>query len=132
MAKRAKRRGRPPGSKNKSTLAKIGGSVAKMDVGQLRDYIGQLEETLAAKVQQQREYLQGQLDGLQIYMSNKAARAVRTVMMVPKTGTRRKAEPKYQSKKNKSLKWSGRGMLPVWMREEMKGTKLTKEDFAIK
>ena len=23
-------------------------------------------------------------------------------------------------------------MLPIWMREEMKGTKLTKEDFAIK
>jgi DNA-binding protein H-NS len=132
MAKKAKRRGRPPGSKNKSTLAKIGGSVAKMDVGQLRDYIGQLEDTLAAKVQQQRDYLQGQLDGLQIYMSNKAARAVRTVMRVPKTGKRRKAEPKYQSKKNKSLKWSGRGMLPVWMREEMKGTKLTKDDFAIK
>ena len=132
MAKKAKRRGRPPGSKNKSTLAKIGGSVAKMDVGELRNYIGKLEQTLAAKVQQQREYLQGQLDGLQIYMSNKAARAVRTVMMVPKTGKRKKAEPKYQSKKNRSLKWSGRGMLPVWMREEMKGTKLTKDDFAIK
>ena len=32
----------------------------------------------------------------------------------------------------KRLKWSGRGMLPIWMREEMRGTKLTKEDFAIK
>jgi DNA-binding protein H-NS len=132
MAKKAKRRGRPPGSKNKSTLAKIGGSVTKMDVGELRNYIGQLEQTLAAKVQQQREYLQGQLDGLQIYMSNTAARAVRTVMRVPKTGKRKKPAPKYQSKKDKSLKWTGRGMLPVWMREEMKGTKLTKESFAIK
>ena len=43
-----------------------------------------------------------------------------------------KAKPKYQSKKNRSLKWSGRGMTPIWMREEMKGTKLTKEDFLIK
>jgi len=45
---------------------------------------------------------------------------------------RAKAKPKYQSKKNRSLKWSGRGMTPVWMREEMKGTKLKKADFLIK
>ena len=64
--------------------------------------------------------------------SNKAAAAVRTVMRVPRTGKRRKPMPKYQSKKDKKLKWTGRGLLPVWMREEMKGTKLTKEDFAIK
>jgi DNA-binding protein H-NS len=135
MAKKAKRRGRPPGSKNKGTLAKVGKlakSVSKMDVGQLRDYIAGLESTLAAKVQQQRELLEGQLAGLQIYASNKAGAAVRAVMRVPNTRKRAKAKPKYQSKKHKGLKWSGRGMLPTWMREEMKGTKLTKEDFAIK
>jgi DNA-binding protein H-NS len=136
MAKKAKRRGRPPGSKNKSTLAKVGklaASVSKMDVGQLRDYIAGLESTLAAKVQQQRDFLEGQLAGLQIYASNKAGAAVRAVMRVPNIRTTRaKAKPKYQSKKHKRLKWSGRGMLPIWMREEMKGTKLTKEDFAIK
>jgi DNA-binding protein H-NS len=135
MAKKAKRRGRPPGPKNKGTLAKVGKlatSVSKMEVGQLRDYIAGLESTLAAKVQQQREFLEGQLAGLQIYASNKAGAAVRAVMRVPNTRTRAKAKPKYQSKKHKQLKWSGRGMLPIWMREEMKGTKLTKEDFAIK
>lgn len=133
MAKKAKRRGRPPGSKNKKkSIGKLTKNFAKMEVGQLRSYIGNLEELLAAKIQQQREFLQGQLDGLQIYASNKAAAAVRTVMRVPRTGKRRKPEPKYRSKKNKSLKWTGRGMLPTWMREEMKGTKLTKEDFLIK
>ena len=66
-----------------------------------------------------------------MYANNKAGAAVRAVMQVPRTGKRAKAKPKYQSKKNKSLKWSGRGMLPVWMREEMKGTKLTKDDFLI-
>ena len=130
MAK--KRRGRPPGSKNKSTIAKLGKSVTTMDVGQLREYISQLEATLAAKVQQQRDYLQGQLDGLQIYANNKAGAAVRAVMRLPKAGKRRKPEPKYQSKKNKSLRWTGRGMLPIWMRDEMRGTKLTKDDFLIK
>jgi len=133
MAKKAKRRGRPPGSKNKKkSVAGLARNFAKMEVGQLRDYISELEQTLAAKIQQQREYLEGQLAGLQIYASNKAAAAVRTVMRVPRTKKRRKPAPKYQSKKNKSLKWTGRGMLPVWMREEMKGTKLTKQDFAIK
>jgi len=135
MSKKAKRRGRPPGSKNKSTLAKVSklaGSVSKMEVGQLRDYIAGLESTLAAKIQQQRDYFEGQLAGLRIYADNKAGAAVRAVMRVPNTRTRAKVKPKYRSKKHKRLKWSGRGMLPIWMREEMKGTKLTKEDFAIK
>ena len=135
MSKKAKRRGRPPGSKNKSTLAKVSklaGSVSKMEVGQLRDYIAGLESTLAAKIQQQRDYLEGQLAGLRIYADNKAGAAVRVVVRVPNTRTRAKVKQKYQSKKHKRLKWSGRGMLPIWMREEMKGTKLTKEDFAIK
>jgi DNA-binding protein H-NS len=137
MAKKAKRRGRPPGSKNKKSgngksLKGLTKTFAKMEVSQLRDYIDNLEGVLAAKIKQQREILEGHLAGLQIYASNKAAKAVRTVMMVPNTRKRAKAKPKYQSKKNKSLKWSGRGMLPVWMREEMKGTKLTKQDFAIK
>jgi DNA-binding protein H-NS len=129
MAK--KRRGRPPGSKNKSTVAKLGKSVAAMNVGQLRDYISQLEATLAAKVQREREYLEDQLAGLKIY-ANKDGAAARAVMRLPKAGKRRKPEPKYQSKKNRSLKWTGRGMLPIWMREEMRGTKLTKQDFLIK
>jgi DNA-binding protein H-NS len=128
MAKK-KRRGRPPGSKNKSSLTR---SVANMDVGQLRSYISDLQDTLAAKVQQQREYFESQLAGLRIYADNKAGAAVRTVMRVPKTRKRAPAKPKYQSKKHKRLKWSGRGLMPVWMREEMKGTKLTKDDFLIK
>ena len=137
MAKKAKRRGRPPGSKNKNKLGHAGvkgltKSFARMEVGQLRAYINNLEDLLTKKVTQQRQILEGQLAGLQIYASNKAAAAVRTVMRVPRTGKRRKPVPKYQSKKNKSLKWTGRGMLPVWMREEMKGTKLTKDDFLIK
>jgi DNA-binding protein H-NS len=136
MAKKAKRRGRPPGSKNKTTTGKSVGKLtknfAKMEVGQLRSYISKLEDVLAAKVKRQQEYLQGQLDGLQIYASNQGAAAVRTVMRVPKSGKRAKPKPKYQSKKNKSMKWTGRGMLPTWMREEMKGTKLTKENFLIK
>jgi DNA-binding protein H-NS len=39
--------------------------------------------------------------------------------------------PKYRSKKDPNVTWSGRGMLPKWMREEIKGTNLSKEDFRI-
>lgn len=131
MAKKARKRGRPLGSKNKK-VAKVGKSVAKMEVGQLRAYIDDLEATLSKKVQQQKEIFEGKLSELSGYVSAKAAGVVRTVLRVPRTGKRAKAKPKYQSKKKKSLKWSGRGMIPTWMREEMKDTKLTKENFLIK
>ena len=124
MAKK-KRRGRPPGSKNKSSPTK---SVANMDVTQLRAHITDLQETLAAKVQQQREFFGAYArrnDGV-------PGAAVRAITRVPNTRKRAPAKPKYQSKKHKRLKWSGRGLMPIWMREEMKGTKLTKEDFLIK
>ena len=60
---RKKRRGRPPGSKNK---VKASMSVAKMDVAQLHAYISGLRQTLAAKIQDQREYFESQLAGLGI------------------------------------------------------------------
>src|ERR1044072_9152779 len=129
MAKKAKRRGRPPGSKNKKSIGK---SVATMDIGQLRAHIDSLQSVLAKKVRQQRAYFEGQLYKLGGYVSKKARAAVKAVKPNRKASKRAKAKPKYQSKKDKSVKWSGRGMNPVWMRDEMKGTKLTKESFLIK
>ena len=140
MAKKAKRRGRPPGSKNnlKGVRAPkgIAKSFAKMEVTQLRGLIDDLEGLLSQKIQAQRSVLEGHLAELQGYVSQKAAGVVRSVMRVPKAngsaGSRLKPEPKYQSKKDKSLKWTGRGLMPRWMRDEMKGTKLTKDNFLIK
>src|SRR5215210_2386067 len=130
MAKKAKRRGRPPGSKNKKSIRR---SVATMDVGQLRDHIDSLQNALARKVSEQRSYFEAQLAQLGGYVSKKASAAVKAVTpSIGRTGKRAKPKPKYQSKKDKSLKWTGRGMLPIWMREEMKGTKLTKDSFLIK
>jgi DNA-binding protein H-NS len=130
MARKAKRRGRPPGSKNKKSLGK---SVGTMDVAQLRGYIDDLQSTLAKKVSAQRAYFEGQLSQLGGYVSKKTTAAVKTVTPGNgRSGQRAKPKPKYQSKKNKSLKWTGRGMTPVWMREEMKGAKLTKDSFLIK
>jgi DNA-binding protein H-NS len=129
MVKKVKRRGRPPGSKNKKSIGK---SVATMDVAQLRAHIDDLQSVLARKVSQQRAYFENQLADLGNYVSKKATAAYRAVAPNGKSGKRAKPRPKYQSKKDKSLKWTGRGLTPVWMRDEMKGTKLKKDDFLIK
>ena len=127
---RKKRRGRPPGSKNK---AKLTGSATNMDVAQLSSYIASLQNTLAAKVQQQREYFERQLAALGSHSNGRSGRAASAARVAkPRTGRRAKPAPKYQSKKDPKLKWTGRGMTPVWMRDEMKGTKLKKENFLIK
>lgn len=126
MAKKAKRRGRPPGSRNKKSLGK---SVATMDVGQLRAHIDALHSVLAKKIKEQRTFFERQLSQLGGYTSKKLSPATRSSN--GRTAKRAKAVPKYQSKKDKSVKWSGRGMTPIWMREEMKGTKLKKDDFLI-
>ena len=126
MAK--KRRGRPPGSKNKKSVGK---SVATMDVAQLRAHIDDMQGVLAKKVNEQRSFFERQLAELGGYVAKKATAAYKAVAPNGKAGKRAKAKPKYQSKKDKSVKWSGRGMTPVWMREEMKGTKLKKDDFLI-
>jgi DNA-binding protein H-NS len=119
MAKKAKRRGRPPGSK----------SANKMDVGQLRQHIERLQGLLNQKVSEQRAYFEEKLSELSGFASTKASGMMRAIG--GRKGTRRKAEPKYRSRKNSKIVWSGRGMTPVWMREEMKGTKLKKDDFLI-
>jgi DNA-binding protein H-NS len=131
MAKKAKRRGRPPGSKNKKKLGN-GRNVSRMELGQLRSYIDSLQAILAKKIARQRAVFEAELAALSGYGSSAAARRGRPPKATTAVRTRAKAKPKYQSKKKPSLKWSGRGIAPVWMRNEMKGTKLKKDDFLIK
>ena len=129
---RKKRRGRPPGSKNKP---KVTGSAGSMDIAQLSSHIESLRKMLAAKIEQQRTFFERQLAGLSGYTNGNGRRAAGSTgarVGRPRAGLRKKPEPKYQSKTDKSLKWTGRGITPVWMREEIKGTKLKKDDFLIK
>jgi DNA-binding protein H-NS len=121
MAKKSKRRGRPPGAK----------SPAKMDIAQLRNYIDGLEKMLRNKVSEQQAYFQQKLSELSGLASKKAGKVLRAVAGNGRKGVRAKATPKYRSRKDPSLTWAGRGMTPVWMREEMKGTKLKRDDFLI-
>src|SRR5215217_3772710 len=99
-----------------------------MDVSALLAMRGKIDALLATK-RQDLERALAALGGAE--RSGKAAKLGNGRTMARRKGTRAKAKPRYQSKKTKSLKWSGRGMTPVWMRNEMKGTKLKKEDFLI-
>ena len=83
MAKKAKRRGRPPGVK----------SPDKMDIGQLRQYIDRMENLLRQKVGEQRSYFEEKLSELSDYASAKAARVVRAV-------STRSSKPRLHSRPN--------------------------------
>src|SRR3954452_16703143 len=94
---RKKRRGRPPGSKNK---AKLTGSVAAMDVAQLSNHIASLRMALAAKIDEQRAYFERQLAGLSGYTNGGCTAAASGARVGrPRVGKRAKAKAKYQSKK---------------------------------
>lgn len=105
-----------------------GKQLRTMDVAALLTLRSKIDAVLATR----RKELEAQIaafdNGGEIGNARRASGAAKNV----RKGTRAKAKPKYQSKKNKSLKWSGRGMTPVWMPEEIKGTKLKKDSFLIK
>ena len=106
-----------------------GKQLKTMDVSALLALRGKIDALLAAK----RREFESALAALGGDLGN-GRLATRGHGKVGKgrTGKRAKAKPKYRSKKHPKQKWSGRGMLPIWMREEMKGTKLKKENFLIK
>ena len=102
-----------------------------MDVTALLELRGEIDALLTGK----RKELEEQLAAFESNGGGHVIGNSRTASLKVSNGKadkRAKAAPKYQSKKDKSVKWSGRGMTPIWMREEMKGTKLKKDDFLIK
>jgi DNA-binding protein H-NS len=91
-------------------------SVASMSIEalfKLRDEIGEAISSRASELQKQLEKLTD--TGKRKY-----------------TRKSKKVAPQFRSKKDPKLVWSGRGITPKWMKEEMKGTKLKKENFRIK
>jgi DNA-binding protein H-NS len=99
-------------------------SVASMSIEalfKLRDEVTNALASRAAELRKQLEQLTG--------TKTRGRKAVPN----GKDGRKgRKVAPQFRSKKNPKQVWSGRGATPRWMREEMKGTKLTKESFRIK
>jgi len=101
----------------KAKLARKSKSYARMSMEalfNLRDEIAGAIESRAADLRKQLERLTGERRG------RKQGR---------KFG---KVAAQFRSKKDPRLVWSGRGNTPRWMKQEMKGTKLTKESFRTK
>jgi DNA-binding protein H-NS len=96
-------------------------NLSNMDVNALLKLRGDIDDQLTQRRASLQKELQ-RLDGL------KGGRGGRS-----KNGRKgRKVEAKYRSRKDPALEWAGRGAIPRWMRDEMKGTKLKKEAFLIK
>ncbi len=92
-------------------------NLKTMEVEALLKLRAEIDDQLA----QRRTLLQKQLDRLEQNASR--SRKAKT--------KGQKIAPKYRSRKDPSLTWAGRGATPLWMREEMKGTKLKKDAFLI-
>ena len=95
------------------------GELRTMDVDALLELRGQIDNLLSEK----REHLERQLERIA------GKPATRPALKSQHYSSR--VVPRYRSKQDPSIQWSGRGMLPRWMKAEMKGTKLKKEDFRI-
>jgi DNA-binding protein H-NS len=94
------------------------------DLLQLRDRIGAILSSKSAELQKQLARLGG---------GDLAGNGRRRGRPPGRRGALKgtKVAPQYRSKKDPKLTWSGRGAMVGWMKDEMKGTKLKKEDFRI-
>jgi DNA-binding protein H-NS len=102
-------------------------SFAKMSVEALTKLREDINEALSDRADDLRKQL-ARFTGYQATQSRRRGRPPGR-----KSALRdRKVAPKYRSKKDPKLTWAGRGAMPRWMREEMKGGKLKKDAFLIK
>jgi DNA-binding protein H-NS len=129
MAK--KRRGRPPGSKNKAkgrvTISKLAKACANYSVPGMRDEINALQKILSDRIQEERAAIEqkiAELDGGTAKGIRRVDHAIRQAVGLQK---RAKVMAKYRSRKDPKLIWSGCGMTAGWLKEEMKATGKPKE-----
>ena len=95
--------------------------LKKLDTDGLLDLRDRIDELLSQRRRQLEEQLQ-KIDGRAPGSGEDARSNGQLKFRVP---------PRYRSKMDPNVTWSGRGVLPKWMREEIKGTTLSKEDFRI-
>jgi len=102
-------------------------NLAKMSLDALVD----LRDSLTKALSQRADDLRKQLSSLTgTDVGNGAPRGRPPGRRSPLKG--RKVAPKYRSKKNRKLTWTGRGGTPRRMREEMKARKFKKDALLIK
>ena len=95
--------------------------LEKLDTNGLLELRDQIDEILSQRRRQLLEQLQKIGGGAPGSGDDGRSNGLRKLRVVPR----------YRSKMDPNVTWSGRGVLPKWMREEMKGTTLSKDDFRI-
>jgi DNA-binding protein H-NS len=98
-------------------------ALKKMDVFELID----LREQVDARIREVRRDLEQSLSKL----DGKAKRGSPAGNGRGHGLKGKKVAPKYRSKEDPKLTWTGRGLAPKWIKAEMKAGKLQKDDFLI-
>lgn len=104
-------------------------NLSAMSVDELLDLREQVSKLLAQKAAQLQQQISRLTSGGEGSGGRRAGRKAAAERGHALKG--RKVPAKYRSKADPKVTWSGRGAVPRWMRDEMKGSKLKKEDFAI-
>jgi DNA-binding protein H-NS len=130
-----KKMGRPKGSTNKKTAhndSSLLSSFGKLAFGAQEALLGQMASMYESAKHSRAAELMAELSKLGISTEKKRGRPTGSTNGKSKRGLAGvKVQARYRSKEDPSLTWAGRGMTPKWMKAEMRGTKLSKEDFAI-
>ena len=118
----------------------ISTNLDNMSIDALIELRETVTETLKRRVAELHRELSGQNgtggrkdgqshDGMRVDSAPRRREAERAARTPPPK--RRKVEPKYRSQKDPTLTWTGRGLAPHWLREEMADGKVGKEAFLI-
>lgn len=95
----------------------------------------QLRAQIDATLDERRRELEAQMAEFEASVDGNYAAVFRGTAKKKKKAVRKfRYEPKYQSKQDRRLKWTGQGNTPRWMREEIFASrgKLKKDDFVIR
>jgi DNA-binding protein H-NS len=103
-------------------------NLASLSVDALLDLRDQVAAALSRKGEELRQQISRFTGGTEVGNGRRTGRKASGAGHALKG---RKVAAKYRSKADPKLTWSGRGATPRWMRAEIKGTKLKKDDFAI-
>lgn len=106
----------------------LGVKTQNLELPQLKILIEKLQELLAEKVARRKALIEKELADLSTLTLTRPA--VNSGSTRP-FDARSRVLPKYRSKRNPGLTWSGRGSAPKWLLQEMKESKLKKESFRI-
>jgi DNA-binding protein H-NS len=109
-------------------VTELGAKTQNLELPELKILIEKLQELFAEKVERRKALIEKELSDLSRLTLTRSAVNSSSVRHLD---ARSRVLPKYRSKRNPALTWSGRGSAPKWLLLEMKESKLKRESFRI-